>query len=364
MKQQEFPPTILVAAVALSLFCAVTASASDQEWKWQGFATPSAATDFLNGKTDNQDQAGRPLADAEIAVIGDGEKLSFLVFGQPDPKATDDDPPARWAFASADGTEQALAFLNGSQESGGPISLARIGAAGSAPRFFIFFKREPGPATKLTWTVKQPTSISDAHNFLRGVGTYTVPAGNPQVCAINRDKGLGLFVFHQGSAASAPGLGSWRWKNLAAAESVHSFLNGTGSPKQAVAAAKIAAASAEGVTEILVFFSRAGSATSRPNMNIGYGGAVLTALKGVRLYEHEGYRGRNQFISADDPDLGEGRIGSDTVSSLRVTRGCSITLFEKINFKGASQVFSGSTAKLAGTEIDDDRASSVKVKCD
>lgn len=87
------------------------------------------------------------------------------------------------------------------------------------------------------------------------------------------------------------------------------------------------------------------------------------AQGGVTLFEHPDYGGANQSFSADVARLSGTVIGNDRASSVRVAPGCTATLYQDTDFRGRATVLRGDLAGLARTEVGDDAASSLRVDC-
>lgn len=95
------------------------------------------------------------------------------------------------------------------------------------------------------------------------------------------------------------------------------------------------------------------------------GGLALPAAAqgGVTLYEHEGYGGVSESFSADVARLSGTRIGNDRASSVRVAPGCTATLYSDTDFRGSRTVLRGDVERLTTTEVGNDAASSLRVVC-
>lgn len=102
------------------------------------------------------------------------------------------------------------------------------------------------------------------------------------------------------------------------------------------------------------------------------GGSATRERPGVTLYADARYGGRKEKFFADDSDLSDNRIGSDTTSSIRVDPGCEVILFQKKGFRGRSLATDDSISelrlnlreKLPGRhKVGNDAVSSIKVIC-
>lgn len=85
--------------------------------------------------------------------------------------------------------------------------------------------------------------------------------------------------------------------------------------------------------------------------------------KGVTLFEDENFRGRQEFFKQDDPRLADNPIGNDRVSSVKVDRGCRVTLYRDERYKGASEAIDDDLRSLGETRVGNDSASSLEVRC-
>ena len=95
------------------------------------------------------------------------------------------------------------------------------------------------------------------------------------------------------------------------------------------------------------------------------GGLALPAAAqgGVTLFEHESYAGVSESFSADVARLSGTRIGNDRASSVRVAPGCTATLYSDDDFRGTRTVLRGDVERLGGTDVGNDAVSSVRVAC-
>lgn len=87
------------------------------------------------------------------------------------------------------------------------------------------------------------------------------------------------------------------------------------------------------------------------------------AQGGVTLFEHPDFGGANQSFSADVARLSGTAIGNDRASSVRVAPGCTVTLYRDTDFRGRATVLRGDAQRLAGTDVGDDAVSSLRVDC-
>ncbi|MFJ4698912.1 discoidin domain-containing protein [Streptomyces sp. NPDC088768] len=94
-----------------------------------------------------------------------------------------------------------------------------------------------------------------------------------------------------------------------------------------------------------------------------YGSAGTTAAKGPVLYTDGGYAGTSAVLAPGDHDLPALRaagLGNDSVSSLRVPAGWTVTAYADAGFTGTRWVFTGDTPDLVALGAND-RISSVRV---
>ena len=83
--------------------------------------------------------------------------------------------------------------------------------------------------------------------------------------------------------------------------------------------------------------------------------------KGVILYKDENYAGASAAFGSGDHTL----IGSplkNVTTSLQVSPGCKVTIFDKDDYSGNYMTFTQSTPTLKGTSMNDDIAS-LRVEC-
>lgn len=84
---------------------------------------------------------------------------------------------------------------------------------------------------------------------------------------------------------------------------------------------------------------------------------------GVVLYRGTNYTGTLQEVEDKIPAMRNTRIGNDSLSSIRISAGCSAQLFEHDLYRGESVTLNASSPDLGGTEIGNDRVSSLIVTC-
>lgn len=87
------------------------------------------------------------------------------------------------------------------------------------------------------------------------------------------------------------------------------------------------------------------------------------AQGGVTLFEHSDFAGTSQSFSADVARLSGTAIGNDRASSVRVAPGCTATLYQDVDFRGPATVLHSDFARLTGTEVGNDAVSSLRVDC-
>ena len=83
----------------------------------------------------------------------------------------------------------------------------------------------------------------------------------------------------------------------------------------------------------------------------------------VILYSEPGFRGRNESFREPDHRLDDNRIGNDGAASIRVPKGCRVTLFEHYDFKGLSVELDEDVRDLARTRLGRSEVSSLKASC-
>lgn len=85
--------------------------------------------------------------------------------------------------------------------------------------------------------------------------------------------------------------------------------------------------------------------------------------RGVILYRDREGRGPSQFFNRDVPDLDRTRFGSRLASSVDVSPGCFVTLYELPGYRGRRTDFRERDNNLRNTTVGEDTASSLKVRC-
>ena len=88
-----------------------------------------------------------------------------------------------------------------------------------------------------------------------------------------------------------------------------------------------------------------------------------TDQRGAVLYRDREGRGPHAFFNRDVPDLDRTSFGSRMASSVDVSPGCILTLFEHPNYRGRSTEFRERDNNLKNTGVGEDTASSLKIRC-
>jgi hypothetical protein len=89
-----------------------------------------------------------------------------------------------------------------------------------------------------------------------------------------------------------------------------------------------------------------------------------TSSRGVELYADDNFRGRRQFFSAGDSDLSDNPIGNDTVSSLKISTGCTATLYEDRGHQGRSVRVDADVPSMDRIGFRNDGLTSFELVCD
>lgn len=85
--------------------------------------------------------------------------------------------------------------------------------------------------------------------------------------------------------------------------------------------------------------------------------------RGVILFEHQDFRGRNGKFVEDDPSLNDNYFRHDMASSVQVDLGCKVTLYEHPDYQGRATVLTEDITDLNGSRVGNDSVSSLKVDC-
>ena len=95
----------------------------------------------------------------------------------------------------------------------------------------------------------------------------------------------------------------------------------------------------------------------------GGGGYEGGGPRGVTLYRDADLEGPSMTFDEDVPDLERTRFGARRASSIEVPPGCMATLFTEPNYRGRSTTFRESDNRLKNTAVGNDTASSMRVDC-
>jgi len=85
--------------------------------------------------------------------------------------------------------------------------------------------------------------------------------------------------------------------------------------------------------------------------------------RGAILYRDREGQGPRAFFDRDVPDLDRTRFGSRMASSIDVSPGCIVTLYELPGYRGRSTDFRERDNNLKNTAVGEDTVSSLKVRC-
>ena len=84
------------------------------------------------------------------------------------------------------------------------------------------------------------------------------------------------------------------------------------------------------------------------------------AEDGVTLYENPGFLGVHHTFSEDDPDIQGSYVAPNTASSLKITDGWSVTVYEFADYEGRSETFTTNVSNLNFTDLGDNNIWSLK----
>jgi hypothetical protein len=85
--------------------------------------------------------------------------------------------------------------------------------------------------------------------------------------------------------------------------------------------------------------------------------------RGVTLYRDEHLSGPFDTFSSDVSDLNGSHVGGGAASSIEVPSGCIAILYSEPDFRGRSTEFGGNNNKLRNTPVGNDQAWSIRVNC-
>ncbi|HSB63765.1 MAG TPA: beta/gamma crystallin-related protein [Thermoanaerobaculia bacterium] len=85
--------------------------------------------------------------------------------------------------------------------------------------------------------------------------------------------------------------------------------------------------------------------------------------RGVILYRDREGRGPSAFFDRDVPDLDRTRFGSRMASSIDVSPGCVAILYERPGYRGRRTEFHERDNNLKNTQVGEDSASSLQIRC-
>jgi hypothetical protein len=85
--------------------------------------------------------------------------------------------------------------------------------------------------------------------------------------------------------------------------------------------------------------------------------------RGAVLYRDREGRGPSEFFDRDVPDLDRTRFGSRMASSVDVSPGCILTLYERPGYRGRRADFRERDNNLRNTQVGEDSAASLSIRC-
>ena len=85
--------------------------------------------------------------------------------------------------------------------------------------------------------------------------------------------------------------------------------------------------------------------------------------RGVTFYRDSDYRGTSETYWNDRSNLSGTQVGNDRISSVQVDRGCRVVLYSDANFRGRSTVLTRDIEDLKRTEVGNDTVSSFRIDC-
>jgi hypothetical protein len=101
----------------------------------------------------------------------------------------------------------------------------------------------------------------------------------------------------------------------------------------------------------------------RPPHGAGGEGAPGSGRRGAILYRDREARGPSAFFDHDVPDLDRTRFGSRMASSIDVSPGCLVTLYELPGYRGRRTDFKERDNNLKNTAVGEDTVSSLRIRC-
>jgi hypothetical protein len=69
-------------------------------------------------------------------------------------------------------------------------------------------------------------------------------------------------------------------------------------------------------------------------------------------------------FTEDEPDLARTRFGARTASSVAVSQGCTVELFDRPSYHGRSTIFRANDNDLSNTPVGEDTVASLRVSCE
>lgn len=204
-------------------------------WGWKLASDINDAHDFLNGNGAYQN----PVLDARVTAVWTGTKTSFYIFYA---SGTGGRFFGNWGWKLASNIEDAHNFINGKGAYQNPVKDAEITAVntGTQTQFYIFYRAGTEDCLFGNWGWKLASSIADAHDFINGKGAYQNPVRDARIVSVWTGTAMSFYVFYQ-SGTGGRIFGGWGWKLAENVTDAHNFINGLGSYQNPVKDALITA---------------------------------------------------------------------------------------------------------------------------
>jgi hypothetical protein len=218
------------------------------DWGWKLATSVEDAHNFINGLGGYS----HPVKDAAITAVWTGTQTSFYIFYT---SGTEGQIFGDWGWKLATNITDAHNFINGLGPYSQPVKYARICAVwtGSQNLFYIFYKHGESGHIFGNWGWKLSTSIEDAHNFINGLGGYSYPVQNAGITAVWTGSQTWFYIFYKPGTARQI-FGNWGWKLATSIDDAHNFINGLGAYGSPVKYARITAVSTGTETLFYIFY--------------------------------------------------------------------------------------------------------------
>ena len=217
-------------------------------WEWKLAESVADAHNFINGLGGYS----QPVMDARMTGVWTGTELKIQIFHKTEAEGQ---LFGDWNWKMCENITDAHDFINGLGAYTQPVQDARITAiwTGTDTRFYIFYKYAPGGRIFGDWNWHLAASVAEVHDFINGLGAYTQPVQDARITGVWTGTEMRFHIFYK-PGTDKPIFGTWGWKMSENITDAHNFINGLGSYAQPVKDARITGVWTGTQTRFYIFY--------------------------------------------------------------------------------------------------------------